>query len=469
MLKCRPGEEPEIRSSSESAIDRLSVRRFSRRQLLQMSTLLLSGVLRRGALWADSGILAKNIVSGSQLLRFGLNYVPRKNWWYIWQDWDAQSVAADLYAIRDLGMDHIRIQCLWPVFQPGINFVNHAALDRLSELLDLAAKADLSVQVTVLNGWLSGFAYLPSWVAPLQKFDNIFTSEEVIEAEQLLFRAIAGRIRQHPQFLGFDLGNEIDVVQDIEGNQVSLEAADRWARNMLIELERIAPGKFHVNGVDHRPWFQDKGFSRHALATTGSATVIHCYAYWSGALQRYRYDDAGNLHLLEYMVELAKAFHQSPDRPVWVEEVGTSSEWMPEQYLEEYTTRLLTNAVECGHLWGITWWCSHDIDPAIKGFDKLEYGLGVLDCKNHVKPIGRTLAKLVKEWRRYPPQQLKRSVALVIPETAFPCKDGDKVWTIPDRFMELIRQNRRPAIVLESRATDEQYLQARGIEDLVRL
>src|SRR5258708_20333226 len=57
-------------------------------------------------------------------MRFGLNYVPRKNWWYCCSDWDAKSIREDLHAIADLGMDHIRIQCLWSLFQPGINFVS---------------------------------------------------------------------------------------------------------------------------------------------------------------------------------------------------------------------------------------------------------------------------------------------------------------------------------------------------------
>src|SRR3979411_1321819 len=64
-------------------------------------------------------------------IRFGLNYVPRKNWWYCWADWDAKSIREDFQAIADLGMDHIRIQCLWSLFQPGINFVSARSLERL--------------------------------------------------------------------------------------------------------------------------------------------------------------------------------------------------------------------------------------------------------------------------------------------------------------------------------------------------
>lgn len=405
---------------------------------------------------------------GRQVIRFGLNYVPRKNWWYAWQDWDARSISEDFRAIADLGMDHIRIQCLWPIFQPGINHVSPVALHRLRELLDLASQAKLDVEVTVLDGWLSGYSFLPSWVAPLTKGKNIFKHPEIIEAEYSLFKSLTEVIGQHKRFLGFDLGNEINVLQETtSGNDASLNESDLWATNLLARLARLAPGRFHVNGADDGPWFSDSGFSRRNLATTGAATILHCYAYWTGALKYYRYNDVGSLHLLEYMVELAKAYQGDASRQVWVEEVGASGEWMPEGYIPEYAAALLKNAASCGNIWGFTWWCSHDIDPAIQGFDSLEYRLGVLDQKNRVKPIGKLLAKLAEEMRRTPIDAGTRTVALVVPDDHFAGSGETPGWEVGKQFMELVAHGVRPAIVVESRSHDEQYLRMRGIQDLV--
>jgi endo-1,4-beta-mannosidase len=455
--------KPMLESRDTESMTKSFPAQATRRNFLSYGTLAFLGVTALKPAWT-----LPQTQTSPRTLRFGLNYVPRKNWWYAWDNWDRVSISEDLEAIRDLGMDHIRIQCLWPTFQPGINYVNTIALSRLLELLDLAEAANLDVQVTVLDGWLSGYSFLPAWVAPLTKDGNIFTSSKVIEAEKLLFQELAAVIGKHKRFLGFDLGNEIEVEQGTAGNDATLEEADRWATTMLTELERLAPGKLHVNGVAHEPWLKNTGFSRSNLATTGSATIIHCYAYWSGALKQYRYNDVGSLHLLEYMVELAKAYQKDPARKVWVEEVGTSAEWMPEEYIPEYARILLANAASCANLWGFTWWCSHDIDPALKGFLSLEYNLGVLDTHNRAKPIGRALARLIDNMRCAPPEPLKRSVAIVLPGTEVSSMSGSGQWAIPDQFMELIRQGRRPALILESRAHDELYLQARGIEDLVR-
>lgn len=101
------------------------------------------------------------------------------------------------------------------------------------------------------------------------------------------------------------------------------------------------------------------------------------------------------------------------------------------------------------------------------GFQNLEYTQGAFDTKNRVKPIGRTLARLAEEMRRNPPEPLKHSIALIIPKYEFPSPGGLPRWTIAKQFMNMIEKNRRPTIILESRAKDDRYLQARGIEELI--
>src|SRR5690348_6417098 len=93
--------------------------------------------------------------------RYGVNYLPSRDWWYAWVDWDQDAIALDLDAIAGLGVDHVRIQCLWPVFQPNPAHVSPALLTRLVRLLDLAGERGLSVCPTVLDGWLSGFDFRP--------------------------------------------------------------------------------------------------------------------------------------------------------------------------------------------------------------------------------------------------------------------------------------------------------------------
>jgi hypothetical protein len=409
-----------------------------------------------------------------RVLRFGANYVPRKNWWYCWLDWDQAAVTEDLRGIAGLGLDHIRIQCLWPFFEPGPNTISRKAITNLRLLLDAADSFGLDVQVTVLNGWMSGLAFFPAWVAPvgnlvMNRNQNMFTSLSVIDSEKLLFQAIAESVGNHPRFLGFDIGNELTVLQGQGDNPVSIDEADTWAGEILRFCDQIAPGKFHVNGVDHQPWFNDFGFSREQLAKQGSASVVHSYPLFTGASDRYRYSDPGSLHLAEYMVELAYAYSAELSRPVWVEETGAAAKDMPVEYEPEFMEHTVRNIAATGKAWGVTWWGSHDIDPNIKGFEKLEYSLGLLDIRNNPKPIGRKFAQLAQELKYSPSAVTRRTTALVVPDRGLAAKNWPPDWTYATPFMKLIERGESPAIVLESRASDENYLSARGITKLVRI
>jgi endo-1,4-beta-mannosidase len=444
---------------------------ISRREFVTTSMLASAAALSAGSpLWASQTMPTAS-KSG---LRFGANYVPRKNWWYCWLDWDQQAIVEDLSVIASLGLDHIRIQCLWPFFQPGITNVNERALANLHALLDAAAGAGLDVEVTVLNGWMSGLSFMPPWVAPLKKptdlaLGNIFTDPLVIEAEKLLFRRIAETIGKHPRFLGFDIGNEMGVLMQAGNNPVSTKDADLWATDMLRFCDQVAPGKFNVLGVDHSHWYNDYGFTRSVLANTGHASIVHSYIYFDGVLDRYKYNDAASAHLAAYAVELTYAYQNDLTRPVWVEEIGVSDKECPASYQPTYMDQAVRNIAATGKAWGITWWGSHDIDRADKSFDYYEYGLGLIDQQNKPKPLGKKFAELAAELRRTPQPVAPRTTALVIPEFGLSKQDWPPDWRFAGPYMKLIERGVVPAIVLESRAKDESYLKARGITELLPL
>jgi endo-1,4-beta-mannosidase len=415
-----------------------------------------------------SELLPASITHAPNRLRFGVNYVPRKHWWYCWQDWDRQAICDDFRAIADLGMDHIRVQCIWPFFQPEIDQVSERVLERLRSMMDVASLAGLDVEVTVLNGWMSGIAFMPNWLRQAGIRRNIFTEGDVVGAEKVLFRKIAESVASHPRFLGFDLGNELGVLQGME-DPATTRQSDEWAMDMLGFCNQIAPGKFHVNGVDHEHWFADYGFSRETLATTGSATVVHSYAYFTEALKHYGYSGVGSLHLAEYMVELAYAYQADQQRRVWVEEVGVSPSWVPDYDLSSYAERTVRNTAETGKAWGITWWCSHDLDPTIKGFNDLEYTLGLIGQDNKPKPLGKKLSALAAEFRDKQASSTDRKTALVIPDKGLSQRPSPPDWTYGSAYMKLVSQGKKPCIVLKSNAHDEEYLRARGIHEMIYL
>ena len=76
-------------------------------------------------------------------VRFGVNYTPSKKWYYIWNDWDRREVEEDFDAIASIGADHVRVQLIWPSFQPNPTYVSPGHLRRLGELMDIAAERSI--------------------------------------------------------------------------------------------------------------------------------------------------------------------------------------------------------------------------------------------------------------------------------------------------------------------------------------
>jgi endo-1,4-beta-mannosidase len=392
--------------------------------------------------------------------RFGVNYIPSRGWLYSWLDWNDASTKADLEAIAALGCDHIRIQCLWPVFQPNPALVNNTALGHLEGLLSHANDAGLDAIVTVLNGWMSGTDYRPHWLIDSK---SLFTDQDTLRAERDLIRALAERIGQHPRFVGFDIANEPNVISSSARNRATRDEGDRWVAMLLDHCEEVAPRKIHCVGVDHAPWLTDQAiFSRALLARTGSVTAIHAWPFFTGALKRYGEAGVGTIHLSEYMLELAKAYHADPARPVWLQEFGIAPSWVDTTSTSDFLEQATLAAAGVDNLWGITWWCSHDIDRTLRGFDELEYDLGLLDVRNEPKVTGERFCavahRIRSEQSAGPP--MPRRVALVLPQEATP----DLAFA--DAYFALVADGVRPAIVREEDANDSGLLELRGITEL---
>lgn len=399
------------------------------------------------------------VVKASEV-RFGVNYVPRKGWWYSWQDWSIQSIEEDLQSIAFLGFDHIRIHCLWPYFQPNPTMVSETMLHRLQELLHVASRARIDVIVTVFNGWLSGFDFRPAWL-----FDdgNMFVDEKAIDAQLHLLSALAETIGREHNFVGFDIGNEPSVLTTDEKNSCATLQGDAWVKRLTEHCELIAPGKIHCVGMDHVPWLTDeKPFSRSILANEANITPLHAWIYFTGALDRYGEKGTGTIYLAAYMLELAKAYHTDSRRLVWLQEFGVAPGWLQTLAAEDFLESVTRSIWHQQGLWGITWWASHDISRSLTGFAELEYDLGLLTVDNTPKQTALRFRDLISEFKAGEPREPAVStIALVLPRSATPD------LSFADAFFAQIDQGVRPAIVLEQRSHDSVYLKSRGIERLL--
>jgi endo-1,4-beta-mannosidase len=331
--------------------------------------------------------------------RFGVNYTPSKNWWFCWNEWDADSIKQDLDVIAALGADHLRVLLIWPYFQPNPKWVSPLHLERLDHLLTLMGERGLDAVVTAFTGQLSGWFFLP----PFNQAGSAFYSDDAMgRAQEIFIRALAGVMKGKTNLIGFDFGNEINTCWSAEP-----KVGDVWMTKMFSLMEGVSPDHIHVNGVDEMPWLESTTFSPQALAARPMPTM-HCYPYWSGSLKFGGAMDPPSIKLMAANANLIRSYAGDPRKPVWAEEFNTCIEALNQKQQAEWLEKAVLAAIDSGVSW-FTYWDSHDVDRKFE-FNSLEYGLGLLTNDGKVKESGRVFRQLADGYRgkavKFPGQPL---------------------------------------------------------------
>jgi endo-1,4-beta-mannosidase len=331
--------------------------------------------------------------------RFGVNYTPSKNWWFCWNEWDADSIKQDLDVIAALGADHLRVLLIWPYFQPNPKWVSPLHLERLDHLLTLMGERGLDAVVTAFTGQLSGWFFLP----PFNQAGSAFYSDDAMgRAQEIFIRALAGVMKGKTNLIGFDFGNEINTCWSAEP-----KVGDVWMTKMFSLMESVSPDHIHVNGVDEMPWLESTTFSPQALAARPMPTM-HCYPYWSGSLRFGGAMDPPSIKLMAANANLIRSYAGDPRKPVWAEEFNTCIEALNQKQQAEWLEKAVLAAIDSGVSW-FTYWDSHDVDRKFE-FNSLEYGLGLLTNDGKVKESGRVFRQLADGYRgkavKFPGQPL---------------------------------------------------------------
>lgn len=391
-------------------------------------------------------------------MKFGVNYVPPRQWFYSWQDVNLDYVKEDFEAIKSLGVDHIRLHLRWDLFQPNPVYVPDVLLKKLEAMLNIALENELDVYISVFTGWMSGFWFLPSYTYG----KNIISDDSMIEAESYLLKVLSAYLMECPSFKGIDLGNELNVYG--MWHPFSIQEGDRWLKYFTEYCATLFPGKEVVLGVDHQPWFEDKYFSRGVLANTGTMTSLHTWIRFCGATD-FGIDSNEVLSLQEFNIELANAYATNLNRKVWLQEFGVVSQWMDESKFRDFIYKSMLNATRSDNLWGFTWWCSHEFSKDYKMFDPSEFEFGLLTKENKLKPLGQHFKDCILDIKNgLRPKQLSKGVAIVIDE-----QRPFKGWDYGRKYSELIDCGIHAKFILSSKIYDEEYLKERSISELIKL
>lgn len=406
-------------------------------------------------------------------LRFGANYTPRSQWMHAWMSLDLSEVRRDFEALADLGLDHVRIFPLWTQLQPNRTLIRAEAIDDVRAVVDAAGEFGLDASVDVIQGHLSSFDFIPSWLFTWHD-KNMFTHPDALSGQVELVTRLGEQLTGAGNFLGFTLGNETNQFSAKNHPSpwpVTEADAANWITTLLDAADAAAPAQQHVHSEYDAAWYMDgHGFTPRLASRLGALTTVHSWIF-NGTAQRYGGRSAASDHHAEYMIELARAFADDPARPIWLQEVGAPSNCLTPEQTPDFLEATLRSVVRTANLWGVTWWCSHDVSRSLADFPELEYTLGLVDQDGAAKPIGRRFAELIPELRKRQPAPA-RSLGIVVevdeaetPVSRAALAPGGSVF---QAWVDACEAGIDAAFITSDHASDAAALAARGITELVR-
>lgn len=410
--------------------------------------------------------------AASAPLRFGANYTPSTNWMHSWLSLNLDDVRRDFAGLAELGLDHVRIFPLWTVLQPNRSLIRTEAVADVRSVVDVGAEFGLDVSVDVIQGHLSSFDFIPSWLYTWHD-KNMFTHPDALSGQVALIERLSEALGDASNFLGFTTGNETNQfsasVHPSPWPVTTAEAAN-WITALLDAAESAAPDQEHVHSEYDAAWYLDgHGFTPALAARLGAMTTVHSWIF-NGTAQRYGGRSAASERHAEYMIEVTRAFATDPRRRTWLQEVGAPSNCLTDEEMPGFLEATVRNAARTENLWGVTWWCSHDVSRTLVDFPELEYSLGLIDQSGAAKPIGRRFAEIIPELRERGPR-VPRELGIVIevddddtPVSRGALAPGGPVF---EAWVQACESGIDAAFVTSAQAMDAGVLASRGITELV--
>ncbi|RGU87788.1 glycoside hydrolase 5 family protein [Bifidobacterium adolescentis] len=407
-------------------------------------------------------------------MKFGVNYTPSHGWLLSLLDPDWESIKADFDQIASLGVDHVRMLPVWPVMQPNRTWINPKAIADVRRMVDLAFESGLDSYVDVLQGHLSSFDFVPAWLVSWHE-RNMFTDADAVEAECNLANALCDALDDAPGFRGLTVGNECNQFSDRPHPRMmpaDRTQAGEWLDAVLGSVsDRLHErGRIGLHSENDAVWYMDgHGFVPAHASGKGDVTSVHSWVF-NGTAQHYGALSAQSTGHAAYLVELSKAFSADPAHQVWVQEIGAPQNVLAESELTTFCTESVRNIADCADVYGITWWCSHDVQQRFSDFPEFEHQLGLFDEGGRLKPIGAAFRDVIAECR-HAGGAAPRTEAIVVPVDV----EGTPVMraalapggSLFDAWMDMTREGRRPTFVTSMDAERPEVLDARGVERVI--
>ena len=330
----------------------------------------------------------------------GCNYWASNAGADMWRYWDSECVEKDFMALKENGVEFLRVFLNWRDFQPAERlygeegnprelclvgdiqpsnpyFLDEDKLTHFKELCLLAQKYKFRLIVGLVTGWMSGRLYVP----PALSGKNIFNDPLALKLQQMLIKGFVSRFRSESCIYAWDLGNECNCM----GKVASEEEAYSWTAFITNAIRANDPSRKIFSGMHSlQPegcWtIQDQGELTDEMTT-------HPYPYW---VEHCLVDPLTSCRTLMHATAQTQYYATISKKPCLVEEIGGMGPMVGDDDCNAKFMRVNLFSNWANGASGLLWWCAHDqnmLTAPPYAWNTCERELGMMNNQRSPKPM----------------------------------------------------------------------------------
>ncbi|MFI1170242.1 beta-galactosidase trimerization domain-containing protein [Streptomyces melanogenes] len=332
--------------------------------------------LSGGALYRD----------GRPFVSVGVNYHPSPTGCDYWREWDGARIDDDFRRMAAAGLNTVRFFVFWADFEPKEGVYDPEMTNRLRELARSAHRHGLTCLPSLLTIWMNGQRFDPPW----REGRDLWRDADLRERQRAFVHHIATELRDAPNILAYDLGDEVIHVDSTSSAALGADEVRAWWGMLAGAIRAADPQALVLQANEASAVLGGHAF-RPEHAEPLDLVGLHGFPVWTP----FHIESVAARKataFLPYLVRRGRAH-----RPVYVDEMGSYG--CDESTAARYLRAASHSAFAAGAV-GTAVWCWQDFTTDRKPYALRpnERRVGLLDADGREKPAlaeYRTFARRV--------------------------------------------------------------------------
>src|SRR5437660_4243206 len=289
---------------------------------------------------------------GKGVIAMGAHWVPAKTAMQWPVQWDPKDIEADFAKMHELGYSIVRLDVMWPWFEPRPGDYNPVAFQQLDYLVSLAHKYQIYLHPSLFIGGEVGEAY---WDVPWRHGRHPHADAEMLRLETNLAAEFGRHYANESAIIAWDLTDEPPFW--IVDGQTSDAMAINWTRLIvdgIRQYDKLHPIVVGTSGQEtsHGPFRADD------IAQFVDFFSVHPFTLYAPDL----FPDALLSARGTYGAAFEIALSQGVGRPVMIHEMGASTAQFSAERITSYGRAQIYSGIGAGSI-VVEPWCYTDAAP----------------------------------------------------------------------------------------------------------